>query len=66
MYSLHSTMFLLIPDGKKRQLPYANVSLHSTMFLLIPGSVGQFATGNFSLHSTMFLLILVDLVGSVA
>ena len=56
VFTLHSTMFLLIPSVPTSPLLYSS-SLHSTMFLLIPQQ--QFANWdcNASLHSTMFLLI---------
>ena len=54
--SLHSTMFLLIPNGAAEDMASV-MTLHSTMFLLILFPYLCSHMGHISLHSTMFLLI---------
>ena len=55
-YTLHSTMFLLIP-GRELFLTRTDCTLHSTMFLLIPLTSTETTFQMAPLHSTMFLLI---------
>ena len=57
VFSLHSTMFLLILGRVLCVLAYGR-PLHSTMFLLIRHSINVSGSVFSALHSTMFLLIL--------
>ena len=59
--TLHSTMFLLIPNISHFRI-FRDLTLHSTMFLLIRKPSYSISSFLCSLHSTMFLLILVKVL----